>query len=176
MKKSFDVWKIAFAGFFIALAIVLPFLTGQIPQIGNALSPMHIPALLAGFVCGPVIGAIVGFVSPLFRFMLFGMPPLFPTGFAMACELTAYACICGIIYNHGKKTIADVYISLVVAMLGGRIVWGIVQFILSSFVGFEFGLGIFFASAFVNAVPGIICHIVIVPLVVIALKKAKLME
>ena len=176
MKNALSVKKIAFAGLFVALALVLPFLTGQIPQIGGMLSPMHIPALLAGFMCGPVLGAIAGFISPLLRFVIFVMPPVFPTGLSMAFELAAYAALCGIIYNHSKKTIADVYISLILAMLGGRIIWGAVQFLLSKFVGFEFTFEMFLASAFINAVPGIICHIVVVPAVVLALKKAKLME
>ena len=72
---------------FLALAMVLPFLTGQIPQIGNMLCPMHIPVLLCGFFCGPWYGGIVGGVAPLLRFVLFGMPPLFPTGWRCASSL-----------------------------------------------------------------------------------------
>ena len=44
MKIS--VKKLVFAALCLALCIVLPFLTGQIPQIGSMLSPMHIPVLL----------------------------------------------------------------------------------------------------------------------------------
>ena len=70
------------AAVFLAMALVLPFLTGQIPQIGNALCPMHIPVLLCGFFCGPLYALSVGFISPLLRFFLFGMPApfLFDTG------------------------------------------------------------------------------------------------
>ena len=35
--------KLVFAALCLALCMVLPLLTGQIPQIGKALSPMHIP-------------------------------------------------------------------------------------------------------------------------------------
>ncbi len=82
--------KLVLSGVFLALALLLPFVTGQIPQIGAALAPMHIPVLLCGFVCGWPFGLVVGFVAPLLRFMLFGMPPIFPTGIAMAFELAAY--------------------------------------------------------------------------------------
>ena len=82
----------------LALCMVLPFLTGQIPQIGSALSPMHIPVLLAGFLCGPWWAMAVGAVAPLLRFALFGMPPIFPTGVAMCFELAAYGLVSGLLY------------------------------------------------------------------------------
>ena len=85
-----NVRNVVNAALCLALCMVLPFLTGQIPQIGSALSPMHIPALLCGFICGWPYALVVGFAAPLLRFMLFGMPPLFPTGTAMAFELAAY--------------------------------------------------------------------------------------
>lgn len=176
MKQAFNVKKTTFAALFLALCMVLPFLTGQIPQIGSALSPMHIPVLLCGFVCGWQYGLIVGFISPLLRFVLFGMPPIFPTGVAMAFELAAYGVLSGILYRAFDKKVINIYISLVLAMLGGRIVWGVVQFILSLFVGFEFTFATFLAGAFVSAVPGIICHIAIIPVIVIALRKTKLMQ
>ena len=88
----------------LALAIVLPFLTMQIPQIGQALSPMHIPALLCGFICGPFWGAAVGFVAPLLRHLMFGMPPLM-TAIAMAFELAAYGFFAGLFYKILPKKI-----------------------------------------------------------------------
>ena len=78
--------QIVLAAMFLALCMVLPFITGQIPAIGQALSPMHIPVLIAGFVCGPLWATVIGFIAPLLRFALFGMPPIMPTGIAMAFE------------------------------------------------------------------------------------------
>ena len=75
---------------FLALAYVMPFLTGQIPQVGSMLCPMHIPVLLCGFFCGAPWGLAVGFVAPLLRSFTLGMPPMFPTAFCMAFELAAY--------------------------------------------------------------------------------------
>lgn len=114
----------------LALAIVLPFLTMQIPQIGQALSPMHIPALLCGFICGPFWGVAVGFVAPLLRHLMFGMPPLM-TAIAMAFELAAYGFFAGLFYKILPKKIPYIYVSLVGAMIVGRIVWGIVKFFIS---------------------------------------------
>ena len=101
----------------LALCMVLPFLTGQIPQIGSALSPMHIPVLLCGFICGWPYGLAVGILAPLLRFMLFGMPPIFPTGIAMAFELAAYGMATGLLYKKLPKTIPNIYTSLIVSML-----------------------------------------------------------
>lgn len=157
----------------LALAIVLPFLTMQIPQIGQALSPMHIPALLCGFICGPFWGAAVGFVAPLLRHLMFGMPPLM-TAIAMAFELAAYGFFAGLFYKILPKKIPYIYVSLVGAMIVGRIVWGIVKFFISIAQASEFTFTAFIAGAVTGAIPGIICHIILVPLIVIALKKARL--
>lgn len=168
--------KITFAGMFLALALLLPFLTGQIPQIGNALSPMHIPVLLCGFVCGGPLGLVVGFIAPLLRYMLFGMPPIFPTGIAMAFELAIYGLAAGLLYKRLPKKTPYIYVSLILSMIIGRIVWGAAMFVISLLVtDVQFGLSAFLAGAFIKALPGIILHVVLIPVIVISLKKAKLM-
>lgn len=174
--KKFPVKKLVFSGLFLALCMVLPFLTGQIPQIGSALSPMHIPVLLCGFVCGWPYGLAVGLVSPILRFALFGMPPLFPTGVSMAFELAAYGALAGLLYRRLPKTVPNLYGALVCAMLGGRLVWGAVRFLLSVAVGPQFTFAMFLSGGFVTAVPGIICHILLIPPVVLALRKMGMVE
>ena len=59
MNKQ-HIKKLTYSAICLALCLVLPFLTGQIPQIGSALCPMHLPVLLAGFLCGPWWAAAVG--------------------------------------------------------------------------------------------------------------------
>lgn len=160
----------------LALCMVLPFLTGQIPQVGSALCPMHIPVLLAGFLCGPWWAMAVGAVAPLLRFALFGMPPIFPTGVAMCFELVAYGLVSGLLYARLPKKTANIYVSLLAAMLAGRVVWGIVRVALSGVAGEPFTWAAFMAGAFVNAVPGIIVHILLIPVIVLALRKAGLID
>ena len=160
----------------LALCMVLPFLTGQIPQVGSALCPMHSPVLLAGFLCGPWWAMAVGAVAPLLRFALFGMPPIFPTGVAMCFELAAYGLVSGLLYARLPKKTANVYVSLLAAMLAGRVVWGIVRVALSGVAGEPFTWAAFMAGAFVNAVPGIIVHILLIPVIVLALRKAGLID
>lgn len=171
MKNQKTV-KLVVAGLCLALCIVLPFLTGNIPQIGSKLSPMHIPVLLCGFFCGPVYGAVVGFVAPILRFFLVGMPPLMPTGLSMAFELATYGIVSAVLYKLLPKKIPFIYVSLIGAMIVGRIVWGIARVILT-FAGVgTFTLQAFIAGALLNAIPGIIVHIVLIPIIVIAVKKA----
>ena len=167
------VKRLAIAGLSLALALLLPFLTGQIPQFGNMLSPMHIPVLLCGFICGWKYGLLVGVVAPALRYLLFGMPPLFPTGLAMTFELASYGLLAGLLYHRLPKKPANIYISLLGAMIGGRIIWGIAMWLIAMFaVDVSFGFAAFAAGAFLNAIPGIILHLFLIPIIIIALKKA----
>ncbi len=170
--KKITTRKLTYGSLCIALALVLPFLTGQIPQIGSALSPMHIPAFLSGFICGWPYGLLVGFVSPLLRSAILGMPP-FLASIAMSFELATYGFLAGFLYKFLPKKSYNVYLSLLAAMFGGRIVWGIVQYILAGLSGTGFPLSAFWAGAVANAVPGILLHIILIPVIVLALQKAK---
>ena len=168
--------KLTRAAICLALCMVLPFLTGQIPQIGSALSPMHIPVLLGGFLCGPGWAAAVGFVAPLLRFVLFGMPPIFPTGLAMSFELMVYGLVSGLVYTRLNRGTGSIYTALLSAMLAGRVVWGVVMAILMGLSGSTFTFAAFVTGAFTNAIPGIIVHIVFIPVLVLALRRCGLLE
>ena len=165
--------KMVLSAFFLAMALALPFLTGQIPQIGSMLSPMHIPVLLCGFICGWPAGLSVGFIAPLLRFMLFGMPPIFPTGVAMAFELAAYGAISGVVFSKAKYSIPMVYATLISAMIGGRFVWGTVRFLMAKLFGINFTLSMFISGAFISALPGIILQLILIPLIVAAVERQK---
>ena len=165
------------AAMFMALGLVLPFLTGQIPQIGNMLLPMHIPVFLCGLICGWQYGAAIGFVLPLLRYALFGMPVLFPTGIAMSFELMTYGFIAGFLYSRSRwQCVIALYRSLIAAMLVGRAVWGIVEIILLGISGDGFTAQMFMAGAFLNAIPGIIIQLILIPAVMVALNRTGLVK
>ncbi len=168
--------NIVFSGLFLALGLIMPFLTGQIPSIGSKLLPMHIPVLLCGFALGWPYGLIVGFITPIFRSFLFTMPPMMPNAVAMAFELAAYGALTGLLYKALPKTTPSLWISLVLSMVGGRIVWGIASFFIFSLSGSAFTWKIFAGGAFINAIPGIILQLLIIPPIVLALKKANLIS
>ena len=174
--RNLSLKKVITSGVCLALCLLLPFLTGQIPQIGSMLSPMHIPVLICGFTCGWPYGLIVGLIAPILRSLLFGMPPLFPTATAMAFELAAYGSISGLLYKILPKRMIFLYTSLVGAMLLGRIIWGIAMIILMGITGGAFTFQAFLAGAFTNAIPGIICHVLIIPPIVLGLKKSRLAD
>ena len=162
---------------FLAIGMVLPFLTGQIPQVGNMMLPMHIPVLLCGLICGWQYGAVLGFVLPLLRYLIFGMPVLFPTGTAMAFELMTYGLVIGLVYSLSRwKCIISLYRALIAAMIAGRIVWAAAQMILLGVSGGAFTMKIFLAGAFFNAVPGIIIQLVLIPTVMVALGRTGLVH
>ena len=166
--------KLTFSALYLAIALVLPFITGQIPEIGAMLSPMHIPVLLCGFVCGWQWGMGVGLIAPVLRSVLFGMPAMYPTAIAMTFELAVYGAVSGILYKHLPRKTWSIYVSLILAMIAGRIVWGAARFALAGLSYSEFPMSAFLAGAVLNAIPGIILHIVLIPVLVIVLEKAKL--
>lgn len=244
MKKN--VKNLTLSAMFIALGLVLPLITGEIQQIGNMLLPMHIPVLLCGFICGWAWGGLVGAVLPPLRFLIFGMPPIYPTAVAMAFELCAYGVFTGLIYAEFKKrgtarsgrltpvnsekigaeniansgaedvtncgmenaingsassvngaenesdtinndaenkktakkpaNIVAIYVSLISAMLIGRVVWGVVTWILYGAEGEAFTFSMFLSSAFLEAVPGIILQLILIPAIMVALQKSKLIK
>jgi LytS/YehU family sensor histidine kinase len=154
----------------------MPFLTGQIPEIGSMLCPMHLPVLLCGFICGPVWGGVVGFVAPLFRSLTLGMPPLFPTALCMALELAAYGAVSGLLHKLLPKKKPYIYCSLLAAMISGRLIWGAAMFIFVGASGGNFTLTAFLAGAITNAIPGIIVQIALVPLLVMLLDNPKILK
>lgn len=176
MMKRTSTKTLALAGLFMALGLVLPFLTGQVPQVGNMLLPMHLPVLLCGFICGWQYGCAVGFVLPLLRFALFGMPPIFPTGVAMCFELATYGLLTGLLYSRSRwKCIFSLYRALIAAMLGGRVVWGVVRVLLTGVSGNVFTWQMFLSGALLTAIPGIILQLVLIPVVMVALEKTGLL-
>lgn len=168
--------RVVLAGLFLTLGLLLPFLTGQIPSLGSRLLPMHIPVLLGGFVLGGPLGLVVGLMTPVLRSMLFGMPPAFPTALIMAFELGAYGWLAGVLFRVLPKKNMYIYLSLLLSMVGGRIVWGFVSSIILGLSGTPFTWQMFTAGALLNAIPGIIVQIVVIPVIVLALKRARLMS
>lgn len=166
------LFRLTLSAIFLGMGLVLPFLTGQIEQFGNMLLPMHLPVFFCGLLCGAGYGNTVGFVLPLLRSLLFGMPILYPNALAMAFELCAYGLCIGFFYRLCKrKNLFTLLFSLVAAMLAGRAVWGVVQVILLGVSEKGFTLSAFWAGAFVNAVPGIVLQLVLIPTVMLALQK-----
>ena len=171
--------KIVLAALFLAIGLLLPFVTGQIPTIGKMLSPMHIPVILAGFILGPAYGAAIGFICPLLRAVLFAMPALFPDAVGMAFELMTYGFVSGAVFRALKKNknrLLRIYITLIITMLAGRIVWGIVRYIIALLFNLEFPFKAFLSGAFLFAWPGIIVHLILIPVILEALYGSKLVK
>ena len=171
--SSLQIRKITYSALYLAIAMVLPFLTGQVPEIGSMLCPMHIPALLCGFICGWPWGLAIGFISPLLRSLIFGMPTMF-SAIAMAFEMGVYGAAAGFLYHALPKVKWRVYPVLLISMVLGRIVWGGVQFLLAGLRNTAFTMELFLAGAVIEALPGIILQIVLIPVIVLALEKAGL--
>jgi len=162
--------KLVYSAMCLALCLVLPFLTGQIPEIGGMLCPMHFPVFICGFLCGWQWGIAVGLVAPILRSALFTMPPMM-TAIPMAFELAVYGAVTGLAYKKLVPSRCNVYACLGMAMVAGRIVWGVVRFVMAGLGAGEFPLSVFIAGAVTNAIPGIILQILVIPPVIIAVDR-----
>lgn len=169
--------KICLSAMCLALAFVLPFVTGAIPEIGGMLCPMHLPAFLLGIIIGPYYGGALAFLSPILRSLIFGSPALFPRAFAMAFELFAYALVFGLLYKLLQKKMPYLYFSLVTAMLAGRAVGGIVKFVLfkTGAMG-SYSAALFISGYFTETLPGVLIQLLVIPALAVALRKAKIIK
>jgi thiamine transporter ThiT len=173
--KKVTVRNMVLAGLFIAMGLVLPFFTAQVPSIGKKLLPMHIPVLISGFVCGWPYGLLIGFIVPILRSVFFGMPIMFPTAIAMSFELAVYGCMTGLMYELLPKKNISIYLSLIISMLSGRVAWGIASMFLFGLNGTPFTWEVFMAGAFINAIPGIVIQLIIIPAIIVGLERSKVM-
>ncbi len=173
MKKMSTVKKSIITAVCIALCVVLPQVFHAIPEAGSIYCPMHIPVLLCGLITGWSYGLLCGLAGPLLSSLITGMPPVAMLP-AMMVECAAYGALTGVMMQlvHTKKVYADLYISLIAAMLGGRVVAGLAKAFI--FSAGQYTMAAWVAGSFVKSLPGIIVHLAVIPSVVYALMRAKL--
>ena len=169
-KSVKKVKELTVAAICLALALLLPFVTGQIPQVGAMLCPMHIPVLLCAYFVSWKWALAVGFTAPLLRFAIFSMPPM-PFGIAMAFELATYGLVASVLYNILPKKKGFIYVSLVCAMILGRVVWGGARLVIAGVTASPFTWQMFIAGALLEAIPGIIIQLVLIPIIVMAVRR-----
>lgn len=167
---NFRTKDLTAAAIFLALGLLIPYIFHVTGMPGQVFLPMHLPVLLCGFILGNPYGLILGLITPLLNAVLTGMPPIYPTAIAMAFELATYGLIAGWLY---KRRGINLFYSLVSAMLAGRIVSGLANYILLGMAGQEYGLKVFFLSSFVKAVWGIMIQLILIPLIIRTVEKAK---
>ena len=169
------------ASMLIALCVVLPMAFHTIPRAGSIILPMHIPVLLAGLICGPLFGLIVGLTGPLLSHLFTGMPPAGVLQ-SMMLELAMYGFVAGwaIKLVRTRSATIDLYVSLIIAMVAGRVVAGVAQALF--FFGGTYVDGVFTAnytwalwvgSYFATSIPGIVIQIAFIPSVVMALERER---
>ena len=173
-ERSLRLKRLVVSALCLAIALVLPFLTGQLKQLGNMLCPMHLPVLLCGFVCGWPWGLAVGVIAPIMRSLIFQMPQMV-SAIPMAVELAVYGASTGLLYKLLPRKIPFIYVNLLCSMVAGRVVWGLFSAVMAGVRSTTFGLEMFFTQAVVNAIPGMILQIVLIPVLVMVLRRGKLM-
>lgn len=159
----------------VALCVVFPLAFHAIPDGGRLFSPMHVPVFLCGFICGPVFGLICGILGPLLSSVLTSMPPAFILP-GMMVELAAYGLIAGLVFTFVRsgKTLTDLLIALVAAMVGGRIIAGLANALI--FQAGEYSMDAWLGSYIIGAWPAIVMHLVLLPVIYLILEKSSLIE
>ena len=164
--------KLTLTAMFLSLGIVLPMLFGQVPQIGSMLLPMHIPVFLCAFICGWKYSVPMSFILPLLRSVLFSRPNMYPEAISIAFELAVYALVAGLIFEaFSKKNLKAVYVSMISAMVLGRVVRILVQMALLGLKGTPFTFSAVFSSVVIVGLPGIILQLIAVPLILFTFKR-----
>lgn len=168
------LYCLSVAALMLALGYLLPYVTAGIPEIGNMLLPMHIPVMLCGLICGWKYGLAVGAVLPVFRSLTVGMPALYPRAVGMAFELAGYGLIIGLCFAlFKKKNYLSLAVSLLLAQLGGRVIWGIARAIMSGAGNSSFTFAYFLINGFLEAWPGILLQWLLIPTVMMVLLRSK---
>lgn len=167
--------NLVLSAMFIAIGFVLPFFTGQIQLIGSMLLPMHIPVFLCALICGWQYGLAVGLILPILRSLTMGMPPLFPIAVSMSVEMAVYGLVTGYLYGRSKwKCLIALYRSMIIAMIAGRVAWGFTQMLLLGLSHTAFTWKMFLSGALLNAIPGIIVQLTLIPIIMLALNRTGL--
>ncbi len=167
--------RITLTATFLAMGIALPFIFGQIPQIGSMLLPMHIPVFLCAFICGWKYGVWVAVVLPLLRSVAFGRPNMYPEAIAIAFEMATYALVAGFLYSRFQNRRAgSIYACLLSAMLLGRVVRGLAQFFLLGINGVAFTFELFFTGIVLVGIPGILLQLIAIPAIMLTLDKLRI--
>ena len=157
----------------ISMCVVLPMAFHSIPMGGRIFLPIHIPVLICGLICGWPFGLLCGLAGPLLSYLLTSMPSIGDLP-SMMVELAIYGVTAALMlkFVHTKKVFADLYISLLTAMLLGRLVTGVVRTYI--FAPGSYTMAIWASAYFVESFPGMVIQVVLVPLVVVSLMNARL--
>ena len=179
MQRNDSLYRLLITAILLAVGMVLPFLTGQLQSFGQLISPLHIPVFICGLTCGWGWGAALGFILPILRGLIFGMPPFPAVGLPMAFEMLFYGLVTGALYPLLRKVFRDKHIvamliAMVAAMILGRCAGGVTRAIMMGMQGQSYAFSAFFASYFTGTVVGAVIHIIVCPLIVLALEKARL--
>lgn len=179
--KANKALNISTSAMFLALGILFPLLFHAM-GLGSQFSPMHLPILLAGMICGAMSGLAVGLLTPFLSSLISSMPPIFPMAVAMAFELAVYGFVSGLfmsIFSGVKNKVIKnlgIFLALVIAMIAGRCVFGIVMWILTAIQGGTYTFAIFIGSVLLNSWPGCILQLIAVPAIMYVLKSARILE
>lgn len=160
MKPESNIKRLVIAGLLLALGVVIPMIFHSTGIMGTVFLPMHIPVLIGGFLLPPYLALFLGMLTPLINSLVTGMPPMFPMAIIMTFELGIYGFVASLLYRKLKM---PSIISLILSMIAGRIMAGLVVFILATFFSLQMEPMSFIIAGVTTGIPGIIIQIILIP-------------
>ncbi len=168
MYEKNNVRNLVIAGLMLALGVIIPTIFHSTGIPGNVFLPMHIPVLIGGFLLPPYLGFLLGVLTPLINSLITGMPVFFPMGIIMIFELGMYGLMASLLY---RKLKLPSVIALILSMIGGRLMAGVVVFILAAFFAIKMDPMLFIIGGITTGLPGIIIQLVLVPTLIYSIVK-----
>ena len=173
VKRKSSVRELCLCALMIALCVIMP-ISFHAVGLGGAFSPMHLPVLMCGLLCGPWYGLLCGILGPILSSLTTGMPGA-PMLISMIPELAVYGLVTGLLMRviRTGKPLADIYLSLIPAMVLGRIVGGIAKALVLLSSAKSYSVAVWASAYFAETLPGTILQLVLLPMLLLALMKAK---
>ncbi|MDR7856544.1 ECF transporter S component [Tissierella sp.] len=168
MNERNNVKRLVIAGLLLAIGIIVPTIFHSAGLPGQTFLPMHIPVLIGGFLLPPHLALLLGMLTPILNSLITGMPALFPMAVIMIFELGIYGLVASVMYRQLR---VPSIISLIVSMIAGRVMVGVVVFVLAAFFSIQLDPMTFIIGGVTTGLPGIIIQLVLIPTLIYSIVK-----
>lgn len=162
MKERNHVRNLVISGLLLVLGLIIPYIFHSSGIAGNIFLPMHVPVLIGGFLLPPQFALLLGILTPIINSLITGMPG-FPIVLIMIFELGTYGLLASVFYL--KLRLPSVF-ALILSMIGGRIMAGLVVFILAIFFAIPLEPITYVIGAITTGIPGIVIQLILIPILI----------
>lgn len=173
-KASFKK-RLVFSVIFTTLAVAFSFFSIIDANVENTLMPVHIPVLLGSFVCGGPLGFFIGLAAPLLKFLLFSSPAPLSDVVCCSFELAVCGCFGGYLFRSLPAKLPFYALNTAISLLAAKTTYFVLKYLITIFfAGTDLAPEVFISNHLIPALVGIAFQSVVIPIVVVVFKKAKI--